>query len=569
MIYYYAYRHIKNYERGFYDLKRLVLICVCIIILLGLSINVMAESTNHNFSAKINKNAVAMGETIKLTISYSGIGNIGAFLVSVNYENDLLTFVKGEKESAAINNYLEYNDTGGDTLAVFTSQKKEKLSGDIVTFYYKVNDKINVEFIDFNIIISDVVDTNAVEISGETEIITDVVVSQEPSDSSELLELIPSYGKLDKAFSPAVTEYSMSVPYSVKQISFETRGAEGAVISVNRKNLGSGGSTSKFIITVTAADKVTKTAYTVMVTRGKYEPEHPPDVEPGEKPGLLSIRPSEGKLNEEFNPNIYTYTMNVPYGVSTLDFITTVSEGASAKINKKRLGSGGSVTDFLITVTAPDYEEKVVYTISVTRGEYEPHPPTDTEPGERPALLSMVPSEGELNEEFNWDKYEYTMSVPYEVSSLEFVTEVTKGASAKVNKKRLGSGGSVTEFLITVTAPDYEEKVVYSISVTRGEYVRNTLGTISGGTSSKAKGESNQLNNGEVGHGLEESLDDTSNYVLDKYTQTAPLIVNQNSFSAFALGAVIAIVSISVGVIMLLIIVRGINKKNKHDSKGE
>jgi hypothetical protein len=212
---------------------------------------------------------------------------------------------------------------------------------------------------------------------------------------------------------------------------------------------------------------------------------------------LLSLTPSEGKLNEEFSSEVYSYTMNVPYSVKSLSFDCEVSEGASYKVNRKNLGAGGSVTDFTITVTAPN-GNKQSYTVSVTRGEYSnSNGNSDTNgdnnnnsenstSGEEAKLLSITPSEGSLNEEFSSDVYSYTMSVPYSVKSLSFDCEVSEGATYKVNRKNLGSGGSTTDFKITVTSESGNEKNEYIISVTRGEYVKSS-GTSKTKTSSSTE----------------------------------------------------------------------------------
>lgn len=91
-----------------------------------------------------------------------------------------------------------------------------------------------------------------------------------PSSQAELLTLKPGAGTLKPEFSPEVTEYRVSVPYEVTEMTFGMSASPGAKVSVNRKNLGSGGSTTSFRLTVTAEDGVTKQVYLVDVYRGAY-----------------------------------------------------------------------------------------------------------------------------------------------------------------------------------------------------------------------------------------------------------------------------------------------------------
>lgn len=89
-------------------------------------------------------------------------------------------------------------------------------------------------------------------------------------NEADLLVLRPSAGELVPEFSPGTTEYRVEVPYSVEEMSFEMSASPGAKVSVNRKNLGSGDSSTPFKLTVTAEDGVTKRVYTVTVHRAAY-----------------------------------------------------------------------------------------------------------------------------------------------------------------------------------------------------------------------------------------------------------------------------------------------------------
>ena len=87
------------------------------------------------------------------------------------------------------------------------------------------------------------------------------------SQDARLLSLTPEQGQLSPAFDPEVLEYRLTVPFEVTTMTFVAQPAEGASYRVNRKNLGAGGCSSRFTLTVTAEDGTAKRIYQVTVYR--------------------------------------------------------------------------------------------------------------------------------------------------------------------------------------------------------------------------------------------------------------------------------------------------------------
>lgn len=87
------------------------------------------------------------------------------------------------------------------------------------------------------------------------------------SQDARLLSLSPEQGQLSPAFDPEVLEYRLTVPFEVTTMTFAAQPAEGASYRVNRKNLGAGGSSTLFTLTVTAEDGTAKRVYQVTVYR--------------------------------------------------------------------------------------------------------------------------------------------------------------------------------------------------------------------------------------------------------------------------------------------------------------
>ena len=199
---------------------------------------------------------------------------------------------------------------------------------------------------------------------------------------------------------------------------------------------------------------------------------------------LLSLAPDHGQLQPAFDPDVFAYTMTVPYEVEAITFTAEPVPGAACRVNRKNLGSGGSDTLFRITVTAEDGETKNEYHVTVHRQEKEEE--EKPELSADASLLSLTPATGNLTPAFDPDVYEYSLTVPFEVTTMTFTAEAPAGATYRVNRKNLGAGGSDTVFEITVTAADGETRQVYTVTVHRSEKAVSTGGAGTGSGSSGA-----------------------------------------------------------------------------------
>ena len=195
------------------------------------------------------------------------------------------------------------------------------------------------------------------------------------------------------------------------------------------------------------------------------------DAEPAFQPApssdsaLLSLLPPEGKLSPAFDPDIFDYTLEVPYSSTSLVFDAVPAEGASVRVNRKNLGAPGSTVVFEFTVTAADGETKSVYSVAATRLKKEESADPEVNPAS--ALTSLSPPTGQHVPDFDHAVFDYTLDVPFSSASLVFDAVPAEGASVRVNRKNLGAGGSTVDFEFTVTAADGETKSVYTVAVTR------------------------------------------------------------------------------------------------------
>ena len=418
------------------------------------------------FSVEVTETEVGQGDTLEVDFTYDGtLGPVAAFRAEVQFDPTVLEYIRPQLGDQVAAGTTTTRVTDAAVQSVYTAH-------DGITFLENAETALSYQFrvreeasgpISLYARLFDAVDPQPSPLPSDVEREWSIALLPPPSEDARLLSLIPETGVLSPAFSPEQLEYTMSVPYEVTSLAFTAEAAEGATFWVNRKNLGSGGETVEFRITVTAEDGKTKQVYTVLVYREEKEESQP---EESSDARLLSLTPETGNLSPSFTPEQLEYTMSVPYEVTSLTFTAEAAEGATFWVNRKNLGSGGETVEFRITVTAEDEKTKQVYTVLVYREEKEESQPEESSDAR---LLSLTPETGNLSPSFTPEQLEYTMSVPYEVTSLTFTAEAAEGATFWVNRKNLGSGGETVEFRITVTAKDGKTKQIYRISVYRRE----------------------------------------------------------------------------------------------------
>ncbi len=345
---------------------------IVVLVAIFATVTVSASSLVPRFSVEFSQEEYERGEKLTFTLSIDEETDLSAFKIDVKYDGDALEFLEAEAFGDV---YFNEHDTLVKTQAIYAVKDDKDISGEICEFSYRVDEDIISNFSNIEIEVSEMIMQDSTVL--DVKYITQVTAKITPKDleDAKILSLTPSSGALSPNFDSETLNYSVSVPYSVNEMEFDVEVSVGASFTVNRKNLGSGGSTTSFKISVTAQDDVTKNEYIIDVTRGEYNPQSVPDSEDSGQsadetlmPKLLELSPSVGELNEDFSSDVYEYTMDVPYEVSSMSFTYLVDSEVDVSINRKNLGSGGSTEDFIITAKLGD--EKVQYTVLVTRGEY-------------------------------------------------------------------------------------------------------------------------------------------------------------------------------------------------------
>lgn len=172
------------------------------------------------------------------------------------------------------------------------------------------------------------------------------------SQDARLLSLTPEQGQLSPAFDPEVLEYRLTVPFEVTTMTFAAQPAEGASYRVNRKNLGAGGSSTLFTLTVTAEDGTAKRIYQVTVYRQEKAAAASPS--PTRTPSPVSVgsagtsRPASsstaGPAREETPAPVQSAPAEEASAAPALEPVPVIEEeGGTPSPSSTEGGSGGLI----------------------------------------------------------------------------------------------------------------------------------------------------------------------------------------------------------------------------------
>ena len=434
------------------------------------------------------------GGVVEVAFPYDGsLGEVAAFRTQVEYDPTVLEYLRPTYGESVQAGTVTTQNTPGKVASVYTAPAGGPYlaAEDAIVYRFRILESAVPGLATVFASAFELSTPEPAAIPEDVDVSLSFQVLEPPSSDARLLSLAPDHGQLQPAFDPDVFAYTMTVPYEVEAVTFTAEPVPGAACRVNRKNLGSGGSDTLFRITVTAEDGETKNEYQVTVHRQEKEEEEKPEL--NSDAYLLSLTPASGTLTPAFDPDVYEYSLTVPFEVTTMTFTAEAPEGATYRVNRKNLGAGGSDTVFEITVTAEDGETKNEYHVTVHRQEKEEE--EKPELSADASLLSLTPATGNLTPAFDPDVYEYSLTVPFEVTTMTFTAEVPEGAAYRVNRKNLGAGGSDTVFEITVTAADGETRQVYTVTVHRSEKAASTggagtgSGSSGGGSASQSSGD--------------------------------------------------------------------------------
>lgn len=288
--------------------------------------------------------------------------------------------------------------------------------------------------------------------NGDEKVYT-VSVHRKSNDTS-LKDLVVSGYNISPVFNKDTTNYTLSVPYDVTEISLIATPTSNLanVTMTDSKNLTLGANLVK--ITVTAEDESTR-IYQITVTR-----------EQDTNNDLKSLSLTGCTLSPEFSKNITSYSCTVENSITeTIVAASTDSYVASVTgIGNKNLSVGENTIK--VVVSAQNGVEKI-YTVVVTR-----------KPNSDANLKSLGVTNMTIIPTFAEDTLLYTLTVPYSVDNITITGESSMSVA---NVEGLGNKVlSVGEnsFDILVTAEDKVTTRTYNLTVTREKDTDTSLKSI-------------------------------------------------------------------------------------------
>ena len=176
---------------------------------------------------------------------------------------------------------------------------------------------------------------------------------------------------------------------------------------------------------------------------------------------LKSLTVGNGTLSPAFRPDAYTYTVSVPFSVTKLELSYVVTDSkAKVSVNNPKL-TAGETTKVTIKVTAEN-GSSATYTISVKREE-----DPNIEKSSNNDLSGIRVGGFLLSPEFNPERTEYIIWLPYETDNITVMGMTADGAAtARTEGGRNLIAGADNEIKVICTAENGEEKV-YTIIAKR------------------------------------------------------------------------------------------------------
>lgn len=381
------------------------------------------------------------GDTISVQVVIrnmsEGVSGVGATL---NYDKSLLELVDKNSGNAMS---ISYNNSNSAKFMGVSMGGSVSSTSTLVTYKFKTL-KPGTASITFTDVTSTNVNYESMSVSKDTYRVT---IKAPLSGNANLGSLsVPGTSISTSNMTANVGKDTSSITINA---SAEDSGA--TVSGTGTKSLNYGKNT--FTITVKAPSGATKN-YTITINR-----EDPRS----NNANLSSLKVSGGDLTPGFNKNTTTYSMTVPFSVSSLD-IKANAEDSKAKVSISGNNNlpAEATTRVLVTVTAENGSTKV-YAINVTR-EKDPNKPKSN----NNYLTTIATNIGLLSPVFDKEKTNYVIYLPYEIDKIELTVDVEDkeyGKLETIAPESLNVGTNRYEF--KVTAEDGSVRS-YIVNVIRG-----------------------------------------------------------------------------------------------------
>ena len=277
------------------------------------------------------------------------------------------------------------------------------------------------------------------------------------SNDATLKTLTLNNGDIQFPFNPAIHSYAVTVPYSLSNIIIDmrTNHESAGIISIMGKYPPFAGNYARSIalavgdtvlsITVAAEDTTFTETYTVAVRRRSNDAT------------LKSLTLNSGAIPLEFNPAIHSYTVTVPYSVSSLT-VNVETSHSSATVTSGTESHPLSVGDndpITVTVMSEDGNTET-YTLAVRRQSSDA------------SLKILTLNNGDIQLPFDPVITNYMIAVPNTVSGITVDAETNHefaGIISGTGEYQLSAGNNTLS--VEVVAEDIDSTRTYTFTVRR------------------------------------------------------------------------------------------------------
>ena len=299
---------------------------------------------------------VRAGDTITLTFSAGGgiYGGSG----SLSYDASQLT-LEGHSVHIGGSWAVEF---GGERFVFYDNSMKSPIDGTtkIFSVTFKVSDTL-APGTQISVTASGVKLSDGKQDTSVGSASYSVTLAEPLSGNCNLASLSAAEVTLSPAFSPDVTKYSASVPFSVSKLTVSAQAEHGnAKVSVENPSLWAG-DTTVIKVTVTAETGAQK-EYKIYVARAQD-----PNYVPSNDASAKSLAVEGFLLSPVFDPAVKQYFVWVPYETETVSVTGAANDSkAEASVMECPTLEPGKGTDIAVTVKAEDGSE-AIYTVTVVR----------------------------------------------------------------------------------------------------------------------------------------------------------------------------------------------------------
>lgn len=298
---------------------------------------------------------VRAGDTI--TVSFVAGGGILGGSGAVSYDPALLT-LQGYRQVIGGSWAVEFS---GNNFVFYDNNMNSPISGSATIFQatFVVNSSLaagtDIAVTATGVILSD---GNADTVIGSCTY--SATIAPPLSDNCNLASLTVGNATISPAFSPDITAYTASVPFSTSSLGVAATAADSkATVTVGNTGLTAGSTTSVYV-TVTAENGAIK-EYIIQVTRAAD-----PNYVKSNNTNLKELAVEGFLLSPAFSADVTRYYVWLPYEQTSISASAqTDDKRASVEIGSAEL-TPGVVTEIPVTVTAEDGTVQI-YTLCIFR----------------------------------------------------------------------------------------------------------------------------------------------------------------------------------------------------------